>query len=337
MWPPAMSRSATPSWASRLSGSSAASRRRASCLGPGEGLQAIHQFHLRQPGLGLGVGGHLVQGLPVGGGRGRVVAGLDRIERRLVQRRQRRRLRFRATRAAGADPPGHAVGGRDLEKFIEQAAYLLFVRAALEERHGLALDHRDGGRHGLHLEGLGKFREHVDVRGPEDQPAVVALDDAFEDVHQLAGAWRIGGPEGDHHGHLGRELHELLEVALGHVHAQRPACVVGRAGCRGRRGTGSRRSPPGRGLRRRAGRFRRTRRRPLFQGGEIDGAAQVQRAGGNWRDRAGSWRSHSSTLAIEVPPGATMPAGEGYLKDAPTRPRVAATSFIGSLEPAGGT
>ena len=208
------------------------------CLGPGEGLQAIHQFHLRQAGLGLRVGGHLVQGLPVGGGRGRVVAGLDRIERRLVQRRQRRRLRFRATRAAGADPSGHAVGGRDLEKFIEQAAYLLFVRAALEERHGLALDHRDGGRHGLHLERLGKFREHVDVRGPEDQPAVVALDDAFKDVHQLAGAWRIGGPEGDHHGHLGREVHELLEVALGHVHAQRPACVVGRAGCRGRRGTG---------------------------------------------------------------------------------------------------
>ena len=158
MWPPAMSRSATPSWASRLSGSSAASRRRASASGPEKACRRVHEFHLSQAGLGLRVGGHLVQGLPVGGGRGRVVAGLDRVERRLVQRRQRRRLRFRATGPAGADPSGHAVGGRDLEKFVEQAAYLLFVRAALEERHGLALDDRDGGRHGLHLESLGKFR-----------------------------------------------------------------------------------------------------------------------------------------------------------------------------------
>ena len=272
------------------------------CLGARDGLQALHEFHLRQAGLGLRVGGHLVQGLPVGGGRCRVVAGFDRVERFLVQGRQRLGFRFPAAGRAGADLSAHAVGGRDLEEFVEQAAYLLLVRAALEERNGLALDHGDGRRHCLDLEGLGKLREDVDVRGPEDQPAVVALDDAFEDVHQLVGARRVGGPEGDHHGHLGRELHELLEVALGHVHAQRPA-LLGGAGCRRRRGacrtcrSGGGRSGSGRG-------------RTLFQGGKIDGAAQVQRAGGNWRDRAGGWRSHSSTLAIEVPPGATAPAGE---------------------------
>ncbi len=255
-----------------------------------------------------------------------------------------------------ADPSGHAVGGGDLEQFVQQAADLRFLGAALEQGHRLALDEGHGGGNGLHLEGLGQLREHLDVGGAEDQPAVIAVHDPFEDVDQFGGAGRVGRPERDDDRDLGRQLHEFLEIGFGDVHPQRTAGVLRVRRCRGGR--------PGRpGC---AGGAWRGRRRggSLFQGGEVDGAPQVERVGGSRRDRAGSWRSHGSTLATSAPAGATRkdpgsrkdPAWwpglfcrhrfcrcwsvtvrwPAYLKLAPTRPRVAATSFIGSWDPAGG-
>ena len=109
---------------------------------------------------------------------------------------------------AAADLARHAVGGGDREQFVQQAADLLLVRAALEERNRLALEHGDGGGNGLHLEGLRQLREGFDVRSAEDQPAAVALDDPVKRIQHAGGFRRIGGPEGKHHGHLGGQLHK---------------------------------------------------------------------------------------------------------------------------------
>ena len=195
-------------------------------------------------------------------------------------------------RGCSPDVAGHAVGSGNLEQFIEQCADLLFVGPALEERHRLALQHRHRGGHGLDLERLGELGEDVDVDCAEHQPAGVTLHHPFQCVEHPRRFRRVRRPEREHHRHLRRQLDEVLEIGLGDLHTEGGGLGSCRRIRRTRRrhgaGHGTGLPCAGRASCRRSGR-----RLALLQGGKVDGAAEVELAGGGWRDRSGSWRTHS--------------------------------------------
>ncbi len=119
----------------------------------------------------------------VGRDRGVEVVALDRVVRLLVQRRElglglRDGLRGALGLAVGAlcrRAARHAVRLGRLEHLVEHGAHLLDGRRALEQRHRLALEDRDDGRHALDLERGRDLRVRLGIDPGQEEAAGVLV------------------------------------------------------------------------------------------------------------------------------------------------------------------
>ena len=122
--------------------------------------------------------------------------------------------------ASSCDPAGDAVLHGGLEQLVEHRPHLALGCDAGEERHRLALEQAEGGRHaglaeGLHeqrlerLEQLGRGRQ---VGAEHEHPALERGGDPHHGVEQLAGLGVGRPPQHQHTGHLQGAVEGVLEV-----------------------------------------------------------------------------------------------------------------------------
>jgi len=190
-----------------------------------DAVGAQQQLDLGQARAGEVVGGVLGQRLLVRRGCRRQVVALDRVERLLVQRGQRRldvvdRL---GRRRVPGEHPGDPVRAGHLEQLVQERAHLLLGHRALEQRHRLTLDDRDDHRDRLGLEHLAEAGVGVDVDlGQQEPPPVLDGEPLEHRAERLAGLAPLG-PQVDDHGH-GHGLldDDALERGLVDVDDERP-------------------------------------------------------------------------------------------------------------------
>ena len=239
-----MSRSATANWASTFAGVGRRGRARRLRV---QRLHASEQAHLPEPGPGILVARVLGEGALVGRDGPLVVAGLDRVVRFGVQRRQRRLgvvdLGRRRVGAVDGHRARHTVLGCDLQQLGEDLAHLLLGHRAGEQRHGLAADEGDDHRDRLGAESLRELRVGIDIHLGEHQAAAEFEDDLLEDRAELLARPAPFGPQVDDDRNGARKLEHLTERGVRDIQDERrDGCRGGAA--RGRGGAGSRRLRP---------------------------------------------------------------------------------------------
>ena len=265
--------SATRIWASTSSGS----LRRGRAGGRQVGVRgALQELDLGEPDPGLLVGRALAQRLLVGGDAVVVVAGVDGVVRRLVQRRQRLLDRLASATSAAPFSVGSPTGTTPATPFAA-ATRSSSVRTARTCASGCApwnsgigwpLSDREDRRDRLDLEGLRELRVRVDVDGGEQEPAAELGGEALEHGRQLLARLAPVGPEVDDDRHGRRAVDDLghegrvgdrddrspgrrtRPAARLHRRTRRPAVAGGFARrARAERSTAPRRSSAGRGAR----------------------------------------------------------------------------------------